>query len=182
MRVLVVYESMFGNSRAIAEAIASGIHGDATVSVVSVNDVDAGRLEGVDLLVVGAPTHAHGMSRPSTRKSAADIAGKPNTNVTLELYALGKGVREWLDSVDPIRARVAAFDTRVKGPAWATGSAANGIAKRLHRRGVELVARPTSFFVTKDNSLRPGEVQRAAAWGQALAHEMQGMVQHRVHW
>jgi flavodoxin len=182
MRVLIVYESMFGNTRAIAEAIASGINGDAAVSVVGVNDMDARTLEGVDLVVVGAPTHAHGMSRPSTRKSAADIASKPDSNVKLELYALGKGVREWLDSIGPVRARAATFDTRMKGPAWATGSAAKGIAKRLRRLGSQLVTQPTSFFVAKGNTLRPGETERAAEWGQQLAREMQGMVEHRAHW
>lgn len=181
MRALVVYESMFGNTRAIAEAIASGIDGDATVSVIGVNDLDARRLGGVDLLVVGAPTHAHGMSRPSTRRSAADIANKPGSKIKLELYALGKGAREWVDAIGPVTARAATFDTRVKGPAWVTGSAARGIAKRLRHLGARLVAEPNSFFV-KNNTLRPGEKERAAEWGRQLALELQGMVEHRARW
>src|SRR5262249_1708788 len=70
MRAVVVYESMFGNTRTVAEAIAAGLSSSSVpttvVSVFSKEDVD---LHGVDLLVVGAPTHVHGM--PSTRSRAA---------------------------------------------------------------------------------------------------------------
>ena len=74
MKAVVIYESMYGNTHLIADAIAEGLrtHGDATV--VPVGELDAQLLEHADLVVVGGPTHAHGMSRASTRQ-AADRGG-----------------------------------------------------------------------------------------------------------
>lgn len=172
MRVVIAYESMFGNTRLIAEAIARGMESSGEIRVVSVSDADHQLAEHADVLLVGGPTHAHAMSRPATRKSAADIASKPDSRVKLELYALGKGVREWLQSLGPIRARVAAFDTRMKGPRWLTGSAAVGISRRLGRLGARELDGPVSFFVTKENTLRHGEEERAEAWGHELGQKL----------
>lgn len=179
MRVVIAYESMFGNTRLIAEAIAKGIDFASDVRVVSVNDADGDMVGNADLLIVGGPTHAHGMSRPTTRKSAADIAAKPKSTVVLEPYAQGKGVREWLDAVGPIKARAAAFDTRMKGPRFLTGSAAKGIARRLERTGALVIEEPVSFFVTKDNTLRDGEEEQATEWGQELAETLAVGTGHR---
>lgn len=57
MRAIVVYESMYGNTRHIAEAIARGIDGSGTVRVVPVSGVEAVSLANFDLVVVGGPTH-----------------------------------------------------------------------------------------------------------------------------
>ena len=172
MRVVVVYESMFGNTRVIANAIARGLEPVGDVRVVSVSDADHQVADSADVLVVGGPTHAHSMSRPSTRKAAADTAAKPDSTVKLELYALGKGVREWLDSIGPVGARFAAFDTRMKGPRWIMGSAALKIARTLRRHGAREIEKPASFLVTKYNALRPNEEERAVEWGQALADQL----------
>ena len=72
MRAVIVYESMFGSTKKVAEAIAGGLADGAEVSVVPVTSAGAHTLDGADLVVVGGPTHTHGMSRPSTRK----VAGK----------------------------------------------------------------------------------------------------------
>ena len=74
MKALVVYESMYGNTHTVAAAIAEGLSGLADVEVVPVEGASTERLEAADLIVVGGPTHAHSMSRPSTRKGAADAA------------------------------------------------------------------------------------------------------------
>lgn len=70
MRAVIVYESMFGSTRYVAEAIAEGLADCAEVSVVPVAHANAEVLDGVDLLVVGAPTHLHGLPRPSSRRMA----------------------------------------------------------------------------------------------------------------
>ena len=67
MKALVVYESMYGNTRSVAEAIVEGLCETAEPRLVPVSEAKAAVHEGADLLVVGGPTHAHGMSRPSTR-------------------------------------------------------------------------------------------------------------------
>ncbi len=83
MRAVIVYESMFGSTKKVAEAIAEGLADCAEVSVVPVTSADAHILDGKDLVVVGGPTHTHGMSRPSTRKMAGKRAGKPGSEVEL---------------------------------------------------------------------------------------------------
>ena len=83
MHTVVVFESMYGNTHLIAEAVADGIR-DVTggeVVVTGVNGADGVLREGCDLLVVGGPTHVHGMSRPSTRTAAAEAAAEPERRV-----------------------------------------------------------------------------------------------------
>jgi len=169
MRAVVVYESMYGNTRAVAEAIGEGLRSAYAVTVVPVARAGPELLDGATLLVVGGPTHAHGMSRPRSRQAAVDTAAKPGSTVTVEDGAAGVGVREWLRSLGHLNLLGVAYDTRFKAPAAFTGRASNGITRELGRHGVHLVARPQSFFATKENRLRTGEADRARQWGAELA-------------
>lgn len=164
MPILVVFESMFGATEELAEAIGKGLAEAAPVEVVNVDKAPRD-LTGVGLLVVGGPTHAHAMSRAATRKAAADQVERPTRSRT--------GVREWLDSVESVPAGLAAatFDTRVEKPRVLTGAASLGEAKRLRRRGCRLVLPAESFFVDTvpaNAGPKPGELERAEAWGAAL--------------
>lgn len=172
MRALVVYESMYGNTHAIADAIGRGLARRADVEVLPVGRADAAALAGADLVAVGGPTHVHGMTRASTRRAAADQAPKQGPDVALDPAATGPGLREWLESLAPGAGRAAAFDTRAAAPAALTGRASKGIAKRLRARGWELVEEPESFLVDKQNHLEPGEGARAEAWGAHLAEAL----------
>ena len=174
MRIVIVYESMFGNTRLVAEAVAKGFAGH-DVRLAPVAEAEQQLLDWADLVVIGAPTHVHGMSRPTTRKSAAEMAAKPGSGLAFEPCAEGRGVREWLEDVR-VTGRAAVFDTRMRMPRFVTGSAAKGVARRLRRHGARIVAKPVSFFVTKANTPYDGEVERARAWGQSLAT---GLGQHR---
>jgi Flavodoxin len=169
MKVLIVYESMFGNTHVVADAIAHGFGTGNDTVVVPVAQAQVGLLDGADLLVVGGPTHVHGMSRANTRKGAADVARKPGSGRTLEAGAEGPGLREWFVGQRQDGMRAAAFDTRLEGPAVFTGRASKGIARLLREHGCTLVARPESFLVTRDNQLCPGEQERARVWGEKLA-------------
>ena len=168
MKALVVYESMYGNTHHVAEAIADGIRLDAEVEVVPVRKADAALLGDVDLLVVGGPTHIHGMSRPSTRKGAIEAAAKPDADLDVDPDAAGPGLRDWFDGVARVPGRAAAFDTRRTGPAAVTGRASKGIARHLRHAGARLVAEPESFLVTKDEVPVEGELDRARHWGAGL--------------
>ncbi len=169
MRALVVYESMYGNTHATATAIAEGIHGSFEVDVVPISAATPQLLAEADLLVLGGPTHVHGLSRVSTRKAAVEAAQKPG-GPDLDPAAEGSGAREWLDALgDGGRKPAAAFDTRMSGPSTLTGRAALGIARRLRRHGYRLVLPPESFIVDRQNHLLPGELQRATRWGRGLA-------------
>lgn len=170
MRV-VVYESMYGNTHLIAEAIADGLRTAGEVVVVPVDRAQPALLAGADLVVVGGPTHAHGMSRATTRRAAVDVARKPDSGVRLDPDAEGGGLREWFSSLGQLTGRAAAFDTRAHGPAVLTGRASIGIGKKLRQHGFEVVAEPMSFLVTKDNHLESGEADRARQWATQLVSE-----------
>lgn len=162
MHALVVYESMFGNTRAIAEAVGKGLGDDTVIAEVGTNPVVD---HTVDVIVVGGPTHAFGLTRESTRASARQQAA--DGHVVSERI----GVREWLDALadSPGHVPAAAFDTRV-APARVPGSAAKGIARRLHRKGFHLVVAPHTFWVTgTPGPLLSGELDNARVWGRAVA-------------
>jgi hypothetical protein len=174
MQAVVVYESMFGNTHAIAGAIGAGLAESLDVAVVPVAQADPRQISAADLVVVGGPTHVHGMARASTRKGAAKQAEETGSGLTLEPDALQDGVREWLPSLGNRRGHglAAAFDTRLQDPPAFTGRASKGIGKALRRDGYELITAPESFIVTKKNTLRDGELERARAWGAALTESL----------
>jgi hypothetical protein len=172
--VEIVYESVFGTTRSVAEAIAEGIRAarpEAEVAVRSVADAPPDVVHRADLLVVGGPTHLRGLSTPSSRRRAlrravflraGGRAGGPGAGETA-------GVREWLTTLPQVSgAPAAAFDTRL--PALLAGGAAPRIARSLERSGHRLLAAPQRFQVTgTEPVLRAGERDRARAWGADLA-------------
>lgn len=164
MSTVVVYESMFGNTRAIAEAIATGLEGAAPVTVREVGEM--GPLpDDVDLLIVGAPTHAFSMSKPATR---ADAATKPHDG---PIVSRGIGLREWIGALPAAdhAVSVATFDTRVRHPRL-PGSAAKAAAKALKAHGYRVIADPETFDVHgMTGPLYPGETERATSWGAGVA-------------
>ena len=166
-RALVVYESMYGNTRAIATAIADGLGAEAVATPVG--QVRAEDLVEADFVVVGGPIHAWSMSRPSTRKGAAEAAAKPGSTLTMEPGADGPGLREWFAAMGQFAGASAAFDTRMQAPAGMSGSVARKIAKQLRAHGFDSTAKPERFYVTKANELVDGELARALSWGQKLA-------------
>jgi Flavodoxin domain len=170
MRVVVVYESMFGNTRQIAQAIADGIGPSHEVAVIPVRKATSEVIGGADLVVVGGPTHVHGMSRPASRTSAGEVARKPRSAVALEPGAEGPGSREWCVSLGPLEAYAAGFDTRAQGSPMVTGRASKRIDRLLGRHGARRTSPPKSFVVTRANVLVPGQADRARRWGTHVAH------------
>jgi hypothetical protein len=172
MRAVVVYESMYGNTHLVADAIGDGLGTAYQVDVVPVDRADQQLLERADLVVVGGPTHAHGMSHASTREAAVAEAHKPGSELALDPDAEGPGLRDWFASLPTLRAKAAAFDTRIDLPAMLTGRASKGIGQRLRQHGLDLAAEPESFLVTKQNHLEPDEATRARQWGRRLAENL----------
>jgi hypothetical protein len=169
MRAVVIYESMYGNTHHVAEAIGTGLQDSFEVKVLPVAEAVPAVLQEAGLVVVGGPTHAHGMSRAATRKAAGEAADKPDSDLTLEPDALGPGLREWFDSLGRYPAKAAAFDTRIHGPSVVTGRAAKKVTRLLRAHGFDVVAPPESFLVSTQNELDPGETTRAQDWAAKLA-------------
>jgi hypothetical protein len=164
-RALVIYESLFGNTATIARAVADGIGEYLPVDVVdsSAAPADVG---GYTLVVVGGPTHAFGLTRPSTRQAAVDQGATG---------PVGPGVREWLAVVrrPPSELVLAgAFDTRIH-KRGVPGSAARGMRRRMSRLGFDTSPKAASFWVgATPGPLLAGETDRARQWGATLGRSV----------
>ena len=172
MRAVVVYESMYGNTHLVADAIGAGLRPAFDVSVVPVAQVSPAVLADAELVVVGGPTHAHGMSRAATRKAAVEAAEKPASPLEVEPDAPGPGLRDWFGALGQYPAKAAAFDTRIHAPAVLTGRASKGVTRLLRAHGFDVIAEPESFLVTKQDRLELQETARARAWGASLAESI----------
>lgn len=152
-KILVVYDSYFGNTEKIAKEIGKTLRDDIPVNRPS--DVPDVKLSELDFLIIGAPTRAF---RPSD--AIKDFLK------TIPSGAL-KGVK------------VASFDTRMdpkdvgnpilKLMASLFGYAAEPIAKSLVKKGGELIGKPKGFVVLdSEGPLREGEIERASEWADSL--------------
>jgi len=173
MRALVVYESMYGNTHVVASNVADGLRATHEVTLVPVAGATADLVAGADLLVVGGPTHMHGLSSPATRRMATQAAAKPASGLSLDPDACGPGLRDWLrrdwlKGIGGGPSLAAAFDTRLNGVPAFTGHASRGIGRLLKRHGYPLIAAPESFLIGQQNTLLDGEASRARRWGAAL--------------
>lgn len=166
-RVAIVYESMFGNTRRVAEAVCEGMRETVTAEVTAVHRLDPWPLE-PDVVIVGAPTHAHGLSTPSSRAEALARAEISQRGYERESCARGTGVREWLHDSPPDVELFAAFETKADAPRTFASSAAGSIDDALHARGIRRLATAESFRVDEENHLAEGEIERARSWGRRL--------------
>ena len=145
MNALVVYDSQYGNTERIAQAIAGALAERATARLVPLAQAPALPSAGVDLLILGSPTQNRG-SAPAMR---AFLASLP---------------RQALKDLS-----VASFDTRLNKSKWFTGAAAQSIAEALGKLGGSLLVPPESFLVTgKTGPLVAGETERAASWARTV--------------
>jgi flavodoxin len=146
MRVLFVYDSVYGNTEIIARAIGESIPGE--VPVLRVDQIDPRDLAAADLLILGTPTHG----------------AEPTVAIQGLIRLIGSPANEG--------AKLATFDTRL---AWRIlerwgGFAAPKMATALEAQGWTLAADPEGFIVKglRKGPLRPGEAERAAEWAKTL--------------
>ena len=160
-KALIVVESYFGNTRAIAEAVAAGlIEGGVDAQVVDVSQAPSALPADLDLLVLGAPTHNRGLPTATSRAKACEQAGSGEAS---------HGIGGWLETTAiPASTGAAAFDTVISG--WLSGSAAKAIAKALQRHQGRRTVSVRSFVVTASKGpLADGEKTDAHSWGRELA-------------
>jgi flavodoxin len=152
MKALIVYDSVFGNTEKVAQAMAEALQ----TSAVPVSRVTADMLRGVDLLIVGSPTRSF-RPTPAISKFLKSLSKDQLAGVRAATF----DTRIWLNTIDS-----AAFRFLVdKG-----GYAANTMAHAIKKKGGTLDVLPEGFLVTgEEGPLKEGELERAAAWAQQLA-------------
>ena len=162
---LVVFESMFGSTRAAARAVAKGLRsGGMDVRMCDVASAPPHLAGPVDLLVLGAPTHAFTLSTPGSREAASQQGASPARVAT--------GMREWVGGLTwaSTPPDVAVFDTRVTSTRLLPFAAARTCRALVEQRGLRVSTRPMTFLVDGVHGpLLAGESERAAAWGRRLA-------------
>lgn len=172
MRTVIIYESIYGNTRQVAEELADVARAHGEALLVSAAEADRASIDGADLVLVGGPTHAHGMSSRATRATGAHDA-TADAEAAREDHPAGSdlpgpGLRDWFRAVGRVDRPAAAFDTRMVGPEVLTGRASLGISRRLRHSGFTEVAAPRSFLVTRENRLVEGECDRAREWAMSV--------------
>ena len=165
MKAVVVYESLWGNTAAVARAVAAGIGAEARA--LSTAEATPEAIAGADLIVAGGPVLGFKLSSQKMRDGIAKSPPKgPAPDLSQPL------LRTWLERLPSGHGRSAAFDTQAKGP---FGKGAPTIAKELEARGYARLAEPEGFVVKgQTGPLRDGELERAEAWGAELARLMHG--------
>jgi flavodoxin len=149
MNALVVYFSKFGNTRQVAEAVAEALHTAADARVLDAEQLSAADLDGIELLVMGTPTH----------KMNLPLALRP---------VLDSLPRHVLDGV-----AFAAFDTSYDMN-WLLRqfTAAKRLGRKLRRLGgKQLVAPETFLVVDREGPLFEGEIERAGEWAATVLRE-----------
>ncbi len=146
MKVLIVYDSVFGNTEQVAQAIGNALGSQEDVETLRVSNVEPEKLTGLELLIVGSPTHG----------------GRPTPVI-----------QDFLNRVSEPAIRginVAAFDTRLSTRLVGIfGYAAGRIADSLKRKGGTIIASPEGFFVKGGKGpLKEGELERAASWAKVI--------------
>jgi hypothetical protein len=165
MKAIVVYESHWGNTAAVARVIAEGLgHGTPALTTT---EATGAALDSVELIVAGAPVIAFSLARESARRQlAGDTKAPQPADVAHPL------LRQWLEALPPGQGRGVAFETRI----WWTPRGATGtIEAKLRKAGYARLAKSERFIVGGSyGPLKEGELERARAWGAELADLARG--------
>jgi flavodoxin len=155
MNALIIYDSFFGNTEQVAQAIADALDAQAEVNMHRVADVQPTQLADLDLLIVGSPTRAFSPS-PDIKTFLKGLSGHALDGVSVAAF----DTRVSLEDVDS-----AILPPMVK----LFGYAAEPIAKQLKRKGGDLALSPEGFFVNgTEGPMKEGELERAATWARQI--------------
>jgi flavodoxin len=144
IKVLIVYDSRFGNTEKIARAISEAITDE--VEILRPREMNPTELGSADLLIVGSPTWG---GRPT--QDMREFLGKIPANALKNIH-------------------VASFDTRDNSMLTKIfGKAAGRIADSLKEKGGTLIVPPEGFVVKGlQGPLRDGELERARGWAKGM--------------
>ena len=153
---LVVYDSVFGNTKLVAQSIADALSQIMDVHLLPVNEVKPQYLEDIQLLLVGSPTRQ---------------------------FRATPAIMAWIKSLERVRVdglNAAAFDTRIPEDqlksnkalnffSWLIAYAADPISKGLAKKGARILTAPMGFYVSgMEGPLVEGELDRAVEWAKSL--------------
>lgn len=160
MKAVVVYESHWGNTAAVARAVAEGL-GEGSRALTT-DEATGPAMEGVDLIVCGAPVIAFSLAGGNARRQiAADSKAPTPPDVSHPL------LREWLDALPTGAGSAAAFETRIW---WSPRGATGTIESKLRKAGYRRLAKGERFIVSGSyGPMKEGELERARTWGAELA-------------
>ena len=150
MKALVVFHSQYGNTRLVAEGIGSVLQAAASVRILGIERLAVTDLSGLDLLVMGTPTHKMNLPQVVRRM----LAGLPR--------GILRGTR------------VAAFDTSYKmSDLLARFTAAKRLGQKLRKLGGRGIVSPETFHVAaREGPLSDGEIERAKEWATSILRRL----------
>ncbi len=164
MKAFVVYESHWGNTAAIARAIAEGFGSEA--QTLTTDEASGAAIAGADLIVAGAPVVAFRLPTEDMRDKLGADPGQAPTPPDLSHPSM----RSWLEALPKGHGQSAAFETRIR---WSPGGSTGAIERGLERAGHHILAKAQRFIVSGTyGPLRDGELERARLWGVELAQAM----------
>jgi flavodoxin len=151
MNTLVVYFSKFGNTQRVAEAIAEELQSAGSARTLGTEQLTAAQVQGVDLAVMGTPTHK--MNLPEAVRPV--------------LQELPRGILRGVP--------IAAFDTSYKMSTFlARFTAAKKLNRKLRRLGGRPIVPPETFHVTgSEGPLYDGEIDRARRWAGLILERLE---------
>ena len=152
-KALIVYDTLFGNTKKIAEAIEEGLSNIYDSKLMSAKDVRLNDIEDIQLLILGSPTHGGRYSEPVKAffdtlpdKSLEGIkASSFDTSIPMD----DKG---WF-----IRLLIKTF-----------GYAAPRISKEMSKKGANTIGSETFWVLDREGPLKDGEIERARVWAASL--------------
>ena len=155
MKALVIYDSFFGNTEKIAQAIGEALSSHGEVQVLKVSNAKLEHLAGLSLLVVGSPTRAF---RPSPAISSFLGRIPANGLQGIKVAAFDTGI-----SLQDANSAILSFFVKL------FGYAAKPIAAKLAKKGGALAIPPEGFFVRgSEGPLKEGELDRVADWAKQI--------------
>jgi len=164
MKSVVVYESHWGNTAAVARAIAEGIGPDT--QALTTDEAKGAAIADADLIVAGAPVMAFRLPTNQALENLANGTQHPTPDVS------HPSMRDWLDGLPRGSGRGVAFETRLR---WSPGGATGAIERGLEAAGYRRLADSRKFVVTGGKGpLREGELDSARSWGTELARSLAG--------
>ena len=155
MKTLLIYDSVYGNTEKIAQAIGEVLRSRDEVTILKAIDVKPEHFSNVTLLIVGSPTQAFSSTSP-IKKFITNIPKQGLKGVNVATF-------DTRIAIEDIDSRI--LPTMVK----LFGYAAKPIADSLGKKGGKLIIAPEGFFVKgTEGPLKEGELERAAGWAEQI--------------